>query len=117
MIAGGLRSEVERLLARGYDPSLPAMQSIGYREMVPLLRGEIDEAEALRRMQRDTARYAKRQWTWFTREPHIQWLDVALCGGPRGVAEILAVRTAAGRHTVRALALPAPSILGGGSEE
>jgi tRNA dimethylallyltransferase len=68
------------------------MQGIGYREMVLLWRGDIDEAEALRRMQRDTVRYAKRQWTWFAREPGIQWLDVALCGGPEGVARLLARR-------------------------
>jgi len=92
MIEGGLADEVRSLLARGYDPSLPAMQGIGYREMVLLLRGELDEAEALRRMQRDTVRYAKRQWTWFSREPGIQWLDVALCGGPDAVARLLAER-------------------------
>jgi tRNA dimethylallyltransferase len=94
MIARGLRAEVERLLARGYDPSLPAMQGLGYREFVLAIRGEIDEAEALRRMQRDTLRYAKRQWTWFSREPDIQWLDVSLCGGPPGIARILADRVA-----------------------
>jgi tRNA dimethylallyltransferase len=92
MIGQGLKAEVERLLARGYDPSLPAMQGIGYREMVLLLRGEIDDAEVLRRMQRDTMRYAKRQWTWFARETDIQWLDVALGGGPDGVARLLAER-------------------------
>jgi tRNA dimethylallyltransferase len=92
LVANGLAGEVRSLLARGYDPSLPAMQGIGYRELVLVLRGEITEEEALRRMQRDTVRYAKRQWTWFTREPDIQWLDVALCGGPEGVAGLLADR-------------------------
>jgi tRNA dimethylallyltransferase len=94
MIAQGLKAEVERLLARGYDPSLPAMQGLGYREMALVLRGEIDEAEALRRMQRDTVRYAKRQWTWFARETDIQWLDVGLCGGAEGIAHIVADRVA-----------------------
>jgi tRNA dimethylallyltransferase len=94
MIADGLADEVKKLLARGYDPSLPAMQGIGYREMALVLRGEIDEAEALRRMQRDTVRYAKRQWTWFARETDIQWLDVGLCGGAAGVARLLAERVA-----------------------
>lgn len=92
MIAGGLPHEVRSLLARGYDPSLPAMQGIGYRELVLALKGEITETEALRRMQRDTVRYAKRQWTWFARETDIQWLDVGLCGGPEGVAQLLADR-------------------------
>ena len=53
MIARGLADEVRSLLARGYDPSLPAMQGIGYREFVLVARGTLDEAEALRRMQRD----------------------------------------------------------------
>jgi tRNA dimethylallyltransferase len=92
MVANGLADEVRSLLVRGYDPSLPAMQGIGYRETVLLLRGEISETEALRRMERDTVRYAKRQWTWFTREPDIQWLDIALCGGPEGVAGLLVER-------------------------
>lgn len=92
MIAGGLADEVRSLLARGYDPSLPAMQGIGYRELALVLKGEISEAEALRRMQRDTVRYAKRQWTWFAREPDIQWLDVGLSGGVEGVARLLAER-------------------------
>ena len=92
MVAGGLADEVRSLLARGYDPSRPAMQGIGYREFCLVVRGALDEAEALRRMQRDTLRYAKRQWTWFAREPGLQWLDVDLCGGPDGVARLLAER-------------------------
>ncbi len=92
MVAAGLADEVRTLLARGYDASLPAMQGIGYREFVLVLRGALTEAEALRRMQRDTVRYAKRQWTWFAREPGLQWLDVDLCGGPADVARLLAER-------------------------
>ena len=92
MVAAGLADEVRTLLARGYDPSLPAMQGIGYREFALVLRGALTEAEAVRRMQRDTVRYAKRQWTWFAREPGLQWLDVDLCGGPADVARLLAER-------------------------
>ena len=89
MVAGGLADEVRGLLARGYDPSLPSMQGIGYREFARVVQGTLGEAEALRLMQRDTMRYAKRQWTWFTREPDIQWLDLALAGGPEGAAVML----------------------------
>ena len=92
MVAAGLAEEVRTLLARGHDASLPAMQGIGYREFVLVLRGALTQAEALRRMQRDTVRYAKRQWTWFAREPGLQWLDVDLCGGPADVARLLAER-------------------------
>jgi tRNA dimethylallyltransferase len=45
------------------------------------------EAKALRLMIRDTTRYAKRQMTWFAREPEIRWLDVDEAGGIEGAAE------------------------------
>jgi len=89
MVAAGLEDEVRRLLARGHDPTLPAMQGIGYREFARVVAGALDRDEALRLMQRDTIRYARRQWTWFSREPDVQWLDVALAGGPAGVAAIV----------------------------
>lgn len=89
MVAAGLATEVRTLLGRGYDPSLPAMHGIGYREFARVVQGSLDAAEALRLMQRDTVRYAKRQWTWFSREPDVHWLDVDLCGGPEGVAAIV----------------------------
>jgi tRNA dimethylallyltransferase len=92
MVASGLREEVTRLLARGFDPSLPAMHGIGYREFVAVVAGTLSEAEALRRMQRDTVRYAKRQWTWFAREPAVQWLDVELAGGADGIAALIEQR-------------------------
>ena len=42
------------------------------------------EAEAVRLMIRDTTRYAKRQMTWFARDPEIRWLDVDAAGGLEG---------------------------------
>jgi tRNA dimethylallyltransferase len=92
MVEAGLAMEVRRLLAAGYDPSLPAMQGIGYREFVGVVQGTLDEGRALALMQRDTVRYAKRQWTWFTREPAIEWLDMALAAGPEGAAALIAER-------------------------
>jgi len=87
MVAAGLESEVRGLLARGYAPTLPAMQGIGYREFARVVAGELAHDEALRCMQRDTLRYARRQWTWFAREPAIQWIDVErVDGGAAGVA-------------------------------
>jgi tRNA dimethylallyltransferase len=91
-VADGLQAEVERLLALGYEASLPALQSIGYREFVQVARGTISPSEALRSMRRDTVRYAKRQWTWFAREPGIEWLDVERAGGAEGAAETIAAR-------------------------
>jgi tRNA dimethylallyltransferase len=62
------------------------MGGIGYRQFGAVLRGETTEAEAVRLMTRDTVRYAKRQMTWFARDPEIRWLDVDLVGGPAGAA-------------------------------
>jgi tRNA dimethylallyltransferase len=95
-VEAGLRAEVERLLARGYDPSLPSLQSIGYREFVRVARGGLDVADALRLMQRDTVRYAKRQWTWFAREPGIEWIDVETTGGVEATADLIASALARG---------------------
>ena len=89
MVDAGLLDECRALLARGFDPGLPAMLGIGYREFVDVALGRLDAAEALRQMQRDTLRYARRQWTWFRREPDIEWLDVDTVGGADGVAAML----------------------------
>jgi tRNA dimethylallyltransferase len=91
-MVAGLAAEVRTLLARGYDETLPAMQSIGYREFFEVARGTLDEAEALRRMTRDTLRYARRQWTWFRREPGLEWIDVGQLAGPEGVASWIVER-------------------------
>jgi tRNA dimethylallyltransferase len=86
MAGAGLADEVEGLLKRGYDPGLSALQGIGYREFVRVVRGELDVQTAVRLMQRDTVRYAKRQGTWFAREPDIQWLDVTDEADPMRIA-------------------------------
>lgn len=76
MVERGLVDEVRRLLERGVDPGCPAMQGLGYRHMVKHLRERRPLSDALRLMQRDTKRYAKRQWTWFRKEP-VHWLDAS----------------------------------------
>jgi tRNA dimethylallyltransferase len=96
MVDAGLEDEVRRLLARGYAPTLPALQGIGYRQFVQVVAGTLSRNDALRLMQRDTVRYAKRQWTWFQREPGIEWIDVVAAGGPDGVAAAIAARLAQG---------------------
>jgi len=81
MVEAGLEEEVRALLGRGHDSRLRALSSIGYREFVRVVGGELDRDEALRLMQRDTVRYARRQWTWFAREPALAWIDVDGLGG------------------------------------
>jgi tRNA dimethylallyltransferase len=86
MARAGLREEVEALLERYGGSDLPALQGIGYRQFAQVVRGCMDEETAVRLMQRDTVRYAKRQWTWFAREPDLRWIDVDAAGGIEGVA-------------------------------
>jgi len=75
MIESGLIEETRRLLMQGYSPDLKPMQSIGYRHMVKYIQGEWSLEEALKKMQRDTRRYAKRQITWFKKEPNMLWIS------------------------------------------
>ncbi len=69
MIQEGLLEETAGLISRGYGPRLKPMRALGYRHAVACLRGESSREEMLRLLQRDTRRYAKRQMTWFRREP------------------------------------------------
>jgi tRNA dimethylallyltransferase len=75
MFAAGLIDETASLLQQGYSPSLKSLRTIGYREAVRVLHGEISVAEALALVQRDTRRYAKRQLTWFGHLSEIIWVD------------------------------------------
>ena len=74
MVAAGLEEEVRRLLAKGYGPELRPMQSIGYSHMAAFIAGSLSREECLRTLQRDTRRFAKRQWTWFRAYPDIVWM-------------------------------------------
>lgn len=76
MIEQGLLEEIKDLLKRGYGWQDAAMTGIGYRQMAPYLRGEINLEQAIRELKRDTRRYARRQMTWFKRDQRIQWADI-----------------------------------------
>lgn len=65
--------EVRSLLGRGLNPILPAMRAIGVREIGAFLRGELTREEALEAGRTATRRYAKRQYTWFSRQPPADW--------------------------------------------
>lgn len=75
MLETGLLDEVKGLLDMGYDRDLKSMQSIGYRHMINYLAGDWGWDEAVELLARDTRRYAKRQFTWFKRDPEISWFD------------------------------------------
>lgn len=75
MLAAGLVDEVRSLLQKGYETWEP-LSSVGYRECVQFLRGEIrSEAELLEKILSETLRLAKKQRTWFQRDNQIRWYD------------------------------------------
>ena len=76
MIQSGLAREAADLLKKGYSPALKPMTGLGYRHMVGVLEGRWDMDTALRKLQSDTRRYAKRQLTWFRADPENIWLKV-----------------------------------------
>jgi len=65
MLATGALAEVEALLRRGLDPTLPAMKAVGVPELAGLLAGSLTLEQATAAAQQATRRYAKRQFTWF----------------------------------------------------
>ena len=73
MLAEGAVEEVAALLARGLDPALPVMRAIGVPEIAGWLHGEWTRDEALARGRQATRNYAKRQYTWFRRQPPEHW--------------------------------------------
>jgi tRNA dimethylallyltransferase len=75
MLDAGLLDELRGLRARGYDASLPPMQSIGYRELGAHLDGGCDLPTALAAMRQATRRLAKRQMTWFRGDPTVEWVE------------------------------------------
>jgi tRNA dimethylallyltransferase len=93
MFNSGLVEETKHLLIKYGDAAGP-LASLGYRQAVQLLRNEIDLESALQAAQQAHRNYAKRQMTWFRREPDVVWLegfgdDPAI----QHKAEVLAVET------------------------
>jgi tRNA dimethylallyltransferase len=73
MFQAGLVEETRRLLDKYGEAAWP-LGSLGYRQAVQLIKGEMDEASALQAAQQAHRNYAKRQMTWFRREPEVKWL-------------------------------------------
>jgi len=76
MIAAGLEAEVRTLMERGYHPDLSSMQGLGYKHFLDYFLGKMSLDETVALLKRDTRRFAKRQFTWFRREPDAQWVDI-----------------------------------------
>ena len=74
MVAAGLEDEVRRLLTSGISPKCTAMQAIGYKEFTQALSGEMTWKEAADVVKLRSRQYAKRQLTWFGRNPNTRWV-------------------------------------------
>jgi tRNA dimethylallyltransferase len=75
-IERGLVGEVRSLLKSGVPESAPAMSSLGYRQLMPYIRGESSLEQAVGRIQLDTHRYVRHQETWLRRNSRLIWFDV-----------------------------------------
>jgi tRNA dimethylallyltransferase len=75
MIAAGFVDEVRHLIAEGFHPEAPPLNSIGYREVTSFLREQMTLAEAIELAKRKTRQFAKRQLTWFRNEEGVTWID------------------------------------------
>ncbi len=77
MISNGLVDEVKGLLARGFDPDLPAFSAIGYREIILYLKNEMTMEEAVIEIKKRTRQFVRRQTNWFkANDPEIKWFQV-----------------------------------------
>ena len=74
MMAQGFLDEVRQLLASGYGMDLKSMQSLGYRHLAAVIKGDSRLADAVTTLKRDHRRYAKRQLTWFGARQSVHWL-------------------------------------------
>ena len=74
MFEAGLIEETQTLLAR-YGDHAWALSALGYHQAVQVLRGELSCAAGIAAAQQAHRNYAKRQMTWFRREPDVVWLD------------------------------------------
>ena len=74
MLEMGLMKEITDLLASGIPANCTAMQAIGYKEFLSAMDGQCSVQEAADQVRQSSRRYAKRQLTWFRRNPDINWL-------------------------------------------
>jgi tRNA dimethylallyltransferase len=71
--ASGLLDEIRRLLASGVPEDARALRGLVYRQAIEHLRGLRDEAATRALIAQENRRYARRQLTWFRKEPGVQW--------------------------------------------
>ena len=99
MVAAGLEDEVRTLLASGLSPRCTAMQAIGYKEFTQAVEGLDSWDSAVETVKLRSRQYAKRQLTWFRRNPDTNWLfweEIPNFGSARQTAAEIAQRFGVG---------------------
>ncbi len=86
MVRRGFEEEVKSLLKRGYGRHLKSMRGLGYKRMAEYVCGERDFEEAIHLIKQETKAYAKRQLTWFRKDPEVRWVRY-----PRGNERIMKI--------------------------
>lgn len=76
MMEAGLLDEVRRLVSMGLADTVTAGQAIGYKEFYPYLEGTASLEECVEKLKQESRKYAKRQMTWFRRNPRIKWITL-----------------------------------------
>ena len=87
MLEQGLVEEIKNLLASGIPSKCTALQAIGYKEFIAALDGQCTIEEAADEVKKSSRHYAKRQLTWFRRNPNVIWLRRAKGETTREIVE------------------------------
>jgi tRNA dimethylallyltransferase len=79
MLANGLIEEIKSIIGKGYDLNLPALNSIGYKQVGQVLKGILPQDELAYRIKVDTHRFIRHQYAWFSLDDErIRWFDISL---------------------------------------
>ena len=77
MMAAGLLEETKKLIESGFKEVLTAKQALGYKELIEYLDGRTSLDDAVETLKKRTRNYAKRQYTWFNKDPNVKWFDAS----------------------------------------
>jgi tRNA dimethylallyltransferase len=89
MWQAGLEAEVKHLAGQGLRDGRTASRALGYQQLLRYLDGECTSEEARLETIKATRRFARRQESWFRRDPRIHWLDASAVSAERLLAEAL----------------------------
>jgi tRNA dimethylallyltransferase len=90
MVERGLVAEVEKLLSMGYNLKLPAMSSIGYRQIGLSLKGKLTLTEAIQQIKFETHRFVRHQYSWFRlKDSRIRWFDITGDNTDSGLVDLV----------------------------